>query len=102
MVQFPFVCDTFLDLATKYLSSQYLGNYLAGHAKKTLRVPKAPVKPDLYQVFIKLPIELKLAVRQLLEALGYSLLTLVLFRSLNIVTRLIFITFLKHPNLIGP
>lgn len=44
------------------LSSLYLGNYLAGHAKKTLRVPKRAVKPDLYQVFIKLPIELQLVV----------------------------------------
>lgn len=87
MVQFPFVCGTFLHLVTKDLSSQYLGNYLAGHAKKTLRVPKAPVKPDLYQVFIKLPIELKLVVRYLLNALGYSLPTPVLFRSSNTVTQ---------------
>jgi len=47
-----------------------VGNYLAGHAKKTLRVPKtASVTPDLYRVFVKLPIELKLVVRQLLVTL---------------------------------
>jgi hypothetical protein len=69
------------------LSSQYVGNYLAGHAKKTLRVPKTAVKPDLYQVFIKLPIELQLVVRQLLVTSSYSLPTLVLLRFSNIVTQ---------------
>ncbi|KIM48829.1 hypothetical protein M413DRAFT_438003 [Hebeloma cylindrosporum] len=45
-----------------YYGPVSIRNYLAGHAKKTLRVPKTALKPHLYQVFVKLPIELKLVV----------------------------------------